>query len=55
MLRIINTMAYNLCDRRRCLTNYTTDPIINAGSNHAAMIYSHNCPFRIIKLWRKSL
>lgn len=55
MLRFINTMACDLCDRRRCLTNSATVPVINVGSNHAAMIYSHNCPFRIIKLWRKPL
>lgn len=55
MSRFITTMACNMCDRRRCLTNSATNPIINAGSNHAALIYSHNCPFRTIKLRRKPL
>ncbi len=28
---------------------------MNSGSNHAAVFFSHSCPFRSSKLWRKPL
>jgi hypothetical protein len=38
------------------ITGNAYSPILtcmNPGSNHAAVFFSHSCPFRRTKLWRK--
>lgn len=42
----LNSLATDLCNRRACSNT--------PGFNHAAMFFSHSCPFRAYNVWRES-
>ena len=47
----LHSLAESLIGRRQCACCAND----GMGFSHAAVIFSHNCPFRNVKLWRKSL